>query len=338
MGFSVKRMLLTGMLAGLITLTGLAGDVMSHHTKPIPLHRQQIDQTMVKISEFNAMGDFESLTIPLKRAGKLILVEAIIDSIPGNLIFDTGAMGLVLNSIYFRKSQQSGGKVSGGITGKLNSLSKTKVKNMQISDLYYENLITDITDLGHIENARQVKVLGFFGLSLLADFEVVIDLNNNVLELHRTDWSGKRTSQPELTAVFDLTLPVTSVSEVLFVEARIGTKKLTFCLDTGAESNVLSSDLSGKILNTVTVLRRSKLRGTGTQSAEAIYGVMNDFSIDDHKIPGMQTIITNLTAMKTAYNMYMDGMLGCDFFEQGVFYINLKRNKIGICLNKNQKK
>jgi hypothetical protein len=338
MGFGVKRMLLTGLLSGLITLTGLAGEVLNHHADPIPLHRQPIDQTIVTVSEFNAMGEFESLTIPLKRAGKLILVEAVIDSVPGNLIFDTGAMGLVLNSIYFRRSQRSGGQGSGGITGKMEPVSKTKIKNLQISDLYYENLITDITDLGHIENARQVKVLGFFGLSLLTDFEVVIDLNNNVLELHRTDWSGKRTYQPELTPVYDLTLPVTSVSEVLFIEARIGTKKLTFCLDTGAESNVLSSDLPGKILNTVTVLRRSKLRGAGTESAEAIYGIMNDFSIDEYKIPGMQTIVTNLTAMKTAYNTYLDGMLGCDFFEQGVIYINLKRNKIGICLNKNQKK
>ncbi|HHN48153.1 MAG TPA: hypothetical protein ENN08_04365 [Bacteroidales bacterium] len=32
-----------------------------------------------------------SFTIPLKRAGKLILMEAVIDSISGNIILDTGS-------------------------------------------------------------------------------------------------------------------------------------------------------------------------------------------------------------------------------------------------------
>src|SRR5512138_3041409 len=43
-------------------------------------------------------------TIPLKRAGRLFMIEVVIDGITGNLIFDTGASKLVLNSTYFRNS------------------------------------------------------------------------------------------------------------------------------------------------------------------------------------------------------------------------------------------
>lgn len=37
------------------------------------------------------MGNFERLEIPLKRINNLFLIEARIDSLEGNFIFDTGA-------------------------------------------------------------------------------------------------------------------------------------------------------------------------------------------------------------------------------------------------------
>ncbi len=58
-----------------------------------------------------------------------------------------------------------------------------------------------------------------------------------------------------------------------FVEGRIANKRLTFCLDTGAESNVLDNYLSDKILNTVKILRRTTLQGTGNQEAEVFFMV-----------------------------------------------------------------
>jgi len=47
-------------------------------------------------------GDFETLIVPIKRAGNLIIVEAQIDTLEGNFVMDTGAPYLVLNATYFR--------------------------------------------------------------------------------------------------------------------------------------------------------------------------------------------------------------------------------------------
>ncbi|NTW26393.1 MAG: hypothetical protein HGA37_16960, partial [Lentimicrobium sp.] len=63
------------------------------------------------------MGDFQTVVIPLKRAGRLFLIEARIDDQEGNLIFDTGASGLVLNRTYFRKYAAYEKAAGGGITG-----------------------------------------------------------------------------------------------------------------------------------------------------------------------------------------------------------------------------
>mgnify|MGYP001765220751 CR=1 FL=1 len=279
---------------------------------------------------YKALGDFQSLTIPLKRAGKLILIDAMIDSVAGNLIFDTGSAGLVLNSIYFRSTRRSPLLESGGITGAVAGVTKYYINQMQLSDVFYRNFEADMTDLGHLERARNIKILGFFGLSVLEDFEVVLDLRNNLLELHRIDKKGKRINNLLAAPKFDVLLPMRNVSNVMFIEGEIGGKELLFCLDTGAESNVLSNRLPDKVLNTVSVSRRSTLWGVGSQKVDVFHGQMNNFSVGKHALQQMPTLITSLSAMAHSFGISLDGMLGCDFFESGIFYIDQRNNKLGI--------
>lgn len=304
--------------------------------KPVVVINRLMFPTLSYTNNYDVLGDFESLVIPLKRAGKLILLDAIADSVSGSLILDTGASGLVLNSIYFRDGKPKSGYVAGGVTGKLEQLQHKKIGQMRFDEVYYENISADLTDLGHLETSRQVKVLGFFGLGMFQDFEVVLNLQQNLLELHRLDKKGNRLNTGQ-QIVPDLELPIFNYNDVYFVEGKISNKRYTFCLDTGAEANVLHNYLPDKIMNTITILRRSTLRGSGRQSAEVFYGLMNDFSIGDFALPGMQTLITNLNAMSEAYGMPVDGMLGCAFFEKGVFSFNLTKKQLGIHFFKNEK-
>lgn len=276
--------------------------------------------------------DIVTLSIPIKRAGNLIILDAIIDSVYGNLILDSGSAGLVLNSIYFRHDRRSGTMLAGGVTGTTGMVSRSNIKNLQVSGLRFTELTADVTDLGHIEKARNIKVLGLFGLNLFTGYEVTIDLKNSHLELNRTDRRGDRIAKNALKT--DHVIPVQISSDVVFLDAQIGGRKLTFCLDTGAESNVLGNHLPGRVLNTVSIYRRSSLRGVGAQSVEALYGTMNDFDLDGKKLEGMNTIITNLSAMSDSYGIRIDGMLGCDFLEKGIFRINLQKKVIEIKYHK----
>jgi hypothetical protein len=279
-----------------------------------------------------------SFTIPLKRAGKLILMEAVIDSISGNIILDTGSTSLVLNSIYFRQGRQQRGLVAGGITGSAGAFSRSQFENVNISGIQFQHLEANITDLGHIEAARNIRVLGFVGLSIFSEFEVVIDLQSNVMELHRLDRRGNRLAETGKRQNHDMEIPVKIESHIVFLDGIINGRKLTFCLDTGAESNVLSIHLPNRVLNTVSILRRASLRGAGAQQVEVLYGTMNDFSIDRQNFEDMNTIVTNLNAMNHAYGTNIDGMLGCDFLERGIFYINLTKRTLGINLIKEERK
>lgn len=166
-------------------------------------------------------------------------------------------------------------------------------------------------------------------------FEVVLNLQQNLIELHRLDASGNRL-RPHPIVKPDLELPMYNYNEVYFIEGRISNKRYTFCLDTGAEVNVLHNYLPDKIMKTITITKRSTLHGSGQRSTEVFFGVMNDFKVGDISLNGMQTIVTNLNAMNDAFGVSVDGMLGCAFFEQGIFHFNLKKRQLGIYFHKNE--
>lgn len=284
------------------------------------------------------LGEFQMLTIPLKRAGRLFLIEARIDSQVGNLIFDTGASGLVLNKTYFRKYAGDEKTAGGGITGMSGKILRTVVKRIEISDLYYENVPADLMDLGHIENRRGVKVLGLFGLNMIDEFEVIFDANNSVLQLIRIDKQGNRISSQPSETKYDFTQIMDTKYNIMVVRAKVGDKMLDFCLDTGAESNVISSAVPKKVMSTIHINRRSAMGGAGAASDEVLYGIMSEFEFGDHQFGKMQTIVTSLDAMCESYGCSIDGMLGYDFWQKGIFCFNFKKREISFSFEKGVKK
>jgi predicted aspartyl protease len=291
----------------------------------------------IKYGNTGPMGELESMIIPLKRVGRLFLIEAKIDDLVGNFLFDTGAAQLVLNSTYFRKYITINDAEGGGITGSTGAIRRTRIEKLDVAGLLYRDLTADVTDLGHIENRRGVKVLGLFGVCMLKGLEVVIDINHNELRLYRLDKTGNRMSVPKIELRADVTEKIAMYHDILFIKVRIGGKTLDFCLDTGAESNVLDCYASQKVLSTVTILRRSDLIGVGSGEAEVLLGKLNDFVLGEHPIPEMQVIIASLGALSVSYGYPVDGMLGYDFFEQGEICINLVKNELKINFTKTGK-
>lgn len=282
---------------------------------------------------YDPFGNLEAVTIPLKRIGKLVMLEANVDDQIGNFVFDTGSSRLVLNTTYFRKYLSVEGAGSGGVTGATAKTGKVYVKRIRLAGLEYNNTPADVVNLGHIENRRGVKILGLFGFSMFRNMEIIIDVNRGELRLARVDNKGNRVSQLGRPG-FDFVQKFEVYQDVIFLQAKVGGKVLDFCLDTGAESNVLNSQSSKKVLGTVTIQRRSCLVGAGAARREVLYGVMNDFSLGNHSFNNMQTIITSLDNMSESYGVPLDGMLGFDFFDQGEICINMVRNELGVWLNK----
>ncbi len=293
-------------------------------------------QTNIYTPEFNLNAD--SMVVPLKRAGRLFLIDAKVGDQTGNLVFDSGANGLVLNSTYFRNHVKSGGSTPSGVTGAVGIVEQIFVNRIEFADLSYKNVMSDVTNLGHIENRRGIKILGLIGFSMMRRLEIVIDAKNNQLKLFRLDNSGKRLSSRLSEFKADHVQKIDGITNIIFLKGKISGKTLNFCFDPGRDTNVICSDRKRSILNTLTITRRSGLTGPGSSGSEVLFGRMNDFMFGGRQIPNMDTVITNLDAISEGYGTKIDGMLGYNFLEQGIICINFVKRQFGIRFNKAEEK
>ncbi|MEO6670427.1 MAG: retropepsin-like aspartic protease [Ferruginibacter sp.] len=272
--------------------------------------------------------------IPFTRAGNLILIKAKADSTEGNFILDTGAPGLVLNMTYFRDyaSTSTASQDQGGITGATTGTDPTIVSAFSFGPIKYRRLDADRINLGHIENSKGVRILGLLGLQLFTKFEMIIDYERSTIYLHligKKEAGTYSSEQLKDTSAYNI-FPITIVDNKLLTSAQMQGKKMTFLVDTGAETNVLDSRLPNKIFENVTVTGRITLAGTGSRKTEALTGDLKDLKLGALNISSLPVIVTNLEKMCTAYDRCLDGMLGFDFLSLHKIGFNFVKRKMYI--------
>jgi len=280
------------------------------------------------------VSDEDYITIPFKNAGRLVMVEAVIDGQSGNLIFDTGASGIVMNRTYFRKYIPMNSQKSNGINGGVEKVSTIAIGKLRIADLEMKKFRASVADLGHIENQKGVKVLGLFGFEVVKNFEIVLDFNRQIMQLHKIDKNGNRLSA--ITFTPDYIQKFETSKNIIFLRGTIAGKELKFCLDTGAESNVISSHANKSVLKKIAITQKSDLHGVGASRSQVLSGTMTDFRYGDIDMTAMSCVVTNLDALCEAYETSIDGMLGYDFLKKGIFCINFAKKQIGIIYFKKQ--
>jgi len=285
--------------------------------------------SMLVFDDAIPMGNFERLEIPLKRVNNLFLIEARIDSLEGNFIFDTGAPKLVLNKTYFRNWKLTNGSTAYGIGGAGTQVFTKSIDSLIIRELYFTDVQADVVNLGHIETAKGIKILGLLGANLFTDMEMVIDERNSKLILYKLDKEGERIFMGEVdTLIPDIEIPIELYNNIIFLGGEAGGKKLRFCFDSGAEINVLDNMVSNKVLNHFTLTNRAVLGGSSDQNVGVLRGELDFLIIDQDTLKNMPFVLTGLTNLETVYNTTLDGILGFPFLEKGLVIINTKKKKL----------
>jgi predicted aspartyl protease len=280
-------------------------------------------------------SDTPSCIIPFSRAGNLIVVKARVDTSEGNFILDTGAPGLILNMTYFRQYLSSSHTIdeSGGITGAVSTSSPTEVAVLSLGPIKYSRIEADRINLGHIENSKGIKILGLLGMQLFKRFEMIIDYENNLIHLHLINKREVRTYKNDMlkdTSAYN-EFPIDIKDNKLYTYGEMAGKKLTFIIDTGAESNVLDSRLSDKIFENVSINNRVLLTGSGNSKVEALTGDMRNMKMGGREIGSLPVLITNLEKMCRAFDDHcLDGMLGFDFLSLHKIGFNFVNRKMYI--------
>ena len=153
---------------------------------------------------------------------------------------------------------------------------KTRVNELRFGCIKRSVLTADLVNLGHLENTKGVRIFGLIGLSLLRQFELIIDYENSLLHFRRV-LKKDSFNNPLLadTSAYSI-VPVEIWNNKLVTRTTMAGKKLRLMIDSGAESNLLDSRLPDKIFDNVEILRRIQLTGAGAKKVEALYGNLNN--------------------------------------------------------------
>lgn len=282
-----------------------------------------------------AETEAQQIVIPLKRAGNLFLIEAVVDSIVGDFIFDTGAPYLVLNQNYFRQLLPLSTITASGV-GNSNQATRAQIQSLTFSGVHYRDVEVDLTDLSQIEDSRNFRLLGLLGTNLFTDFHVEVNVVTRQMTLTRLDVSGNpvNTSPDSLVATHapDLCAPFLYCDQKVMMNVTVSGKKLNWMLDTGAETNVADVLSGKKVLNDFIVLRRSSLSGTAGVSQDVLTGILPELSVGKQEFQMQQTIVTSMRELNEACSMYIDGVLGYSFLSQGVYTLNIRKREFCIYL------
>ncbi len=270
------------------------------------------------------------IRVPFNLTGTLITVRARVDTLEGNFFFDTGASGLVLNDRYFGPSVRIATPGAGSVTGAVQVKGQKTIDTLRLDNLMVKKIKGDLVDLGHIEIAKKIDLVGLLGASVFKDFEILVDYSASFIMLIRIDNNGTPIEPiPTWEYMPAGVFPLEIAGHIGIIKLEFGKKKKWSGLDSGAEQNMLHHFAGKRFLkDNFDIRKRVKLRGASKESIEVLTGVLKNAQLDTFTIQPMFTIITNLDEINAAYRTNLDGILGYEFLSQRIMGINLKRKRL----------
>lgn len=270
----------------------------------------------------------KSVYIPFRLSGQLMLVEATVDSLKGSFIFDTGSEHIVLNAVHFKKAVNAQNTSGIGNTGILENVYRQTIDSISLEALSLHSLPVHLTDLSHIENKKNTRLLGIIGYEVLQHFEVMIDYPSRYILLIPVDRKGVRldSTSVRVNPIDSVTFELRNHLAVL--PAMVNQVKVKMILDSGAELNLIDRKVKRRVLDKFTIVKRINMTGVGQHDIEVLAGTLHDVWCGSQFTQSMNTILTNLDEFNDKIGILIDGVLGVEFLKSRRVLIQYQKRKL----------
>lgn len=275
-----------------------------------------------------ASPNVNTIHIPFKLVGRLIAVEARVDTLAGAFLIDTGSERLLLNRNYFSGRPRPGLSAAIGNTGDAGPVLNRKVDSLHWDNMFFLNVRANVLDLSHIERKKNIRLLGIIGYNVLADYEIFLDFQSRQIVLTRLDKDGARLDPNAIWETPYDSLDFKLYGHLIMLEGEVGGQQLKFNLDSGAELNLIDRRVRRKVLDYFDIIKRVNMVGAGQRTVEVLAGALREVRCGNQYSESMRTLLTSLTQMNGSFGVRMDGVLGYEFLSTRRTLINYKREKL----------
>jgi len=241
----------------------------------------------------------KSATYPIRLVDGLLVSEATIEGKQVDVIFDSGAPGLVLNSKYYTGKEDSSYPCV-GINGHFECQTYS-VKNWSWMEVEYKRTTAILSDLSFLENSLGKEIHALVGLSVLTDYYVSIDFDRMTVTL-----SKKMELDDKNLIRFQY------VDQLPVISCVVNGQKKTLGLDTGSEINYLFSMSQNEKRDLLT--NATPLYVIGTENKKDLkYSISLELNLMDKEFDS--TFIIDPEGEEKFQHASFDGFLGLEFLD-----------------------
>ncbi|PHN04420.1 retropepsin-like aspartic protease [Flavilitoribacter nigricans] len=277
----------------------------------------------------NYLIDGPVAELSIQTEGKMILIPGIVDGVEGYFMLDTGAPELILNERYFPERKVGRKKVLQDV-GKKMSCAQIRVEHFIMGNVYRDNFEAIITDLHTTEKALGRPILGLLGYDVLRHFEVRIDYYGGFITFCNLDEAGrpvhqwqKRSPDHQLEFIMEGHLPT--------IEGQLlGKSNLMLGLDSGASVNLMDQSYRGYLRKHCLKEREIDFQCINSKVEAAPFFVMPQLEVENaYQVQFWRTSIGDFSHFRSN-DIYIQGILGANFFQLGLISINYQMQTIKI--------
>ncbi len=265
-------------------------------------------------------NDFKS-TIPFKYVNGWIVLEVGIQNKTYNFLLDTGSSNLITKELYEELNfEVLGTEEIKAINSTINSTNYTKISNIKIGNIDFQQTIAGIVDLNKVVEIGCTKIDGFIGSNLMRKAIWDFDFKNQLITITNDE---EKLNLPENTITSKIFIGTAGIPSI---SLKINGKKiLNNVVDFGnAGTNLLRIDYFKKQLDKELIKKYVKGKqkafgGFGRSENKPFYHTI----IDEMKI-GNHTVKNLFTSVQSGSG----NNLGLAFFKNYRVILNWKNKKI----------
>lgn len=252
---------------------------------------------------------------PVDIVNGFIITTAEIDGQTVNVILDSGAPGVVLNEKYYTGGKQKDIQCT-GLNGSFLCGVRT-IRSWKWLGAERGKTKALVTDLAFLERATNRPIYALVGLSVLDDYYVSIDIDNETVTLRSAipvSWEGSFSK-------------IHFVDHLPVISCIVNGQKKVLGLDTGSKSNYLFGlEPTGNLLAN---LESTPVVVIGTDNREDLrHRVMLNVQLASQETPAPSSFIVDFDHKDSFQHEGFDGILGQEFLSQYNLIIHPGKQKM----------
>ncbi|WNJ20314.1 aspartyl protease family protein [Pontibacter sp. G13] len=265
----------------------------------------------------------DSIHIPFTMAGNLIAIQAQLNGETKTFLLDSGAPRVILNAHHLPKSGTASTLgTSQGVNGSISGMNIEEVDEFEWAGIKQQSVEMISMDLSHLETELETEFHGLIGYDFFKAYDLYLDYSQQKMMLIKPEKSAEWLGTAELTVPFELQ------GHIPVVPVQIGDRTLSMGLDTGAESNLISLDLSDELARRLKSTTTSELKGADQSVVEVQKGTLKSMKIGGRKFKQQTTVFSDISHLNDGYHLQLDGLIGYQVLAQGPVLISFVREEL----------